>query len=110
VCMPLLIPPCTIKSKSSLLAPAQPGSPGKRAVKQLWWLPIQFMNWTGLCLSISQWPGGVMVITLDLRLNGFVLSEFRLKDDSVYMLGTGCGMHIGNTIYRQFNTRHSALR
>jgi len=29
--------PCTMKSRSSLLAPAQPGGPGKRAVKWLWW-------------------------------------------------------------------------
>ena len=27
--------PCTIKSGSSLLAPAHPGGPGKRAVKRL---------------------------------------------------------------------------
>jgi len=33
VCLPLLI---FIKSKSSLLAPAHPGVPGKRAVKRLW--------------------------------------------------------------------------
>jgi len=32
VCLPLLICPCTIKSRSSLLAPAHPGGPGKRAV------------------------------------------------------------------------------
>jgi len=25
------------KSRSSLLAPAHPGRPGKRAVKRLWW-------------------------------------------------------------------------
>jgi len=37
VCLPLLISPCTIKSRSSLLAPAHPGGPGKRAVKWLWW-------------------------------------------------------------------------
>ena len=37
VCLPLLIFPCTVKSRSSLLAPAHPGSPGKRAVKWLWW-------------------------------------------------------------------------
>jgi len=37
VCLPLLIFPCTIKSRSSLLAPAHPGGPGKRAVKWLWW-------------------------------------------------------------------------
>ena len=34
-CLPLLIFPCTIKSRSSLLAPAHPGGPGKRAVKRL---------------------------------------------------------------------------
>jgi len=27
---------CTIKSRNSLLAPAHPGGPGKRAVKRLW--------------------------------------------------------------------------
>jgi len=32
VCLPLLISRCTIKSRSSLLAPADPGGPGKRAV------------------------------------------------------------------------------
>jgi len=38
VCLPLLIFPCTIKSRNSLLAPADPGGPGKRAVKWLcWW-------------------------------------------------------------------------
>jgi len=36
-CLPVLIFPCTIKSRSSLLAPANPGGPGKRAVKWLWW-------------------------------------------------------------------------
>ena len=35
VCLPLLIFPSTIKSRSSLLAPAHPGGPGKRAVKWL---------------------------------------------------------------------------
>jgi len=30
VCLPVLIFPCTIKSRSSLLAPAHPGGPGKR--------------------------------------------------------------------------------
>ena len=36
VCLPLLIFPCTIKYRSSLLAPAHLGGPGKRAVKWLW--------------------------------------------------------------------------
>jgi len=35
-CLPLLIFLCTIKSRSSLLAPAHPGCPRKRAVKWLW--------------------------------------------------------------------------
>jgi len=35
VCLPLLIFLCTIKSRSSLLAPAHPGGPIKRAVKRL---------------------------------------------------------------------------
>jgi len=30
VCLPLLIFPCTIKSRSSLLAPAHPGGPRKK--------------------------------------------------------------------------------
>jgi len=38
VCLPLLIFPCTIKSGTSLLAPAHPGGPGKMAAKRLWWL------------------------------------------------------------------------
>jgi len=37
VCLPLLIFPCTMMSRSSFLAPAHPGGPGKRAVKRLWW-------------------------------------------------------------------------
>jgi len=36
LCLPLLIFPCTIKSRSSLLAPAHPDGPRKRAVKRLW--------------------------------------------------------------------------
>jgi len=37
VCLPLLIFPCTIKSRSSFLALAQSAGTSKRAVKQLWW-------------------------------------------------------------------------
>jgi len=36
VCLPLLIFPCAIKTRSSLLALAHPGGPGKRVVKRLW--------------------------------------------------------------------------
>jgi len=44
VCLPLLIFPCTMKSRSSLLAPAHPGSPGKRAVKRLWCGDVVILN------------------------------------------------------------------
>ena len=37
VCLPLLIFPCTIKSRSSLLAPAHPGGPGKKGRKTYAW-------------------------------------------------------------------------
>jgi len=37
VCLPLLIFPCTMKSRSSLLAPAHLGGPAKRAIERLWW-------------------------------------------------------------------------
>ena len=36
VCMPLLVFPCTIKSRSSLLGLARAGGPGKRVIKWLW--------------------------------------------------------------------------
>ena len=36
VCLPLLIYPCTMMSRNSLLAPADPGGPGQRAIKRLW--------------------------------------------------------------------------
>jgi len=35
LCVPLLIFPCTIKSRSYLLAPAHPDGPGERYIKQL---------------------------------------------------------------------------
>jgi len=36
VCLPLLIFPCTMKSRSSHLALAHLGGPGRRAIKRLW--------------------------------------------------------------------------
>jgi len=48
VCLPLLIFPCAIKSRSSLLALANPGGPGIRAVKWLWW-------WCGFNVPCFGW-------------------------------------------------------
>jgi len=36
LCLPLLIFPRTIKSRSSLLAPPYPGGPGRSAINRLW--------------------------------------------------------------------------
>jgi len=41
VCLPLFIFPCTIKSRSSLLAPAHLAGSGKRAVKRLWYIQLE---------------------------------------------------------------------
>jgi len=45
VSMPLLIFPDIIKSRSSLLAPAHPDGPGKRAVKRLWCGVVVSWGW-----------------------------------------------------------------
>jgi len=50
VCLPVLIFPCTIKSRNSLLAPAHPDGRGKRAVKWLW-CGISFGNEL-LCMAV----------------------------------------------------------
>jgi len=87
VCLPLLILPCTIKSRSSLLAPAHPGGPGKRAVKQLWcggggllWpngRPSQLLlsscliNWTTAGVAPEQLESTEGLLVLGL-LQGFV--------------------------------------
>ena len=52
VCLPLLISPCTIKSRSSLLAPAHPGGPGKRVVKWLW-CRGGYTLWNGMWSTIT---------------------------------------------------------
>jgi len=74
VCLPLLISPCTIKSRSSLLARAHPGGPGKRAMKRLWCghttecsqvlFNLQDQYQSGNAIS----HGGVVVMALDSRL------------------------------------------
>jgi len=53
VCLPLLISPCTIKSTSSLLAPAHLGGPGEGAAKWLWWY-VSPRLWNQLPSSLRQ--------------------------------------------------------
>ena len=67
VCLPLLIFSCTIKSRSSLLALAHLGGPGKRAIKWLWcgdinyyykvlkWVQIEFKYYRSLqCAKFAE--------------------------------------------------------
>jgi len=61
VCLPLLIFPCTINSRSSLLALAHPGGPGKRAVKRLCCGVVLYANIQPLIRSkqVSKWRARV---------------------------------------------------
>jgi len=52
VCLPLLIFPCTMKSRSSFLAPAHPGSSGKRAVKRWWWCGGVCLPYLSVCVFV----------------------------------------------------------
>jgi len=67
----VLIFPCTVKSRSSLLAPAHPGGPGKRAVKRLW------------C--------GCGVVTVDRQTDGIVCNGIQtvMQRKYMYVIG-GC--------------------
>jgi len=57
VCLPLLIFPCTVKFRSSLLAAAHPGGPGKRAVKRLWWFHEWWrFTWESQSTMHAHWP------------------------------------------------------
>jgi len=74
VSLPLLIFPCTIKSRSFLLAPANPGGPGKRAVKMVvvWWW---YVCPTYLKVSDSNY---CIQIRVNTRLLSGVTSTFRV--------------------------------
>ena len=75
VCLPLLNFPCTIKSRSSLLAPAHPRSPGKRAVNRLWWVVVPTRNKKPF--QQQQW--GVYCFVLRHKRNLVLLSEVTKK-------------------------------
>jgi len=67
--LPLLIFPCTIKSRSSLLAPAHPGGPGKRAVKRLCVLVSFMLFFLGVIrkyvLAFSVRVNGTRILSVD---------------------------------------------
>jgi len=86
VCLPLLIFPCTIKSRISLLAPAHLGGPRKWAVKRLWcvwWCILAICyNWWFIC-NDSQLLNLVCSALSDLQNCVCVLILFDLIDCSV---------------------------
>jgi len=80
VCLPLLIFPCIIKSRSSLLAPALPGGPGKRAVKWLCvrvFLPCSYAFVLFLTINLTDWQVSCLakLWTMDVQLQAVNVSD-----------------------------------
>ena len=81
VCLPLSIFPCTIKSRSSLLAPAHPDARGKRAIK---WLRCGGNKHT----NIAEWQmRPELTVTLELQLllskaDSMQISSYNLSQNS----------------------------
>jgi len=81
VCLPLLIFPCTIKSRSSLLALAHQGGPGKRAIKRM-------CVCVCVCVWFRHWPGKVydwLVLPTATRPTSFHNSSLSLVNVSLCM-------------------------
>jgi len=86
-CLSLLIFPCTIKSRSSLLAPAHPGGPGKRAIKRLWWCGDGEMT---LTLLVGRQEEHLACKNWVLRCwHGYVWSDVQM----VYIWSSWCNFH-----------------
>ena len=75
VCQPLLTFPCTIKSRSSLLAPAHPGGSGKMAIKRLWFVCMRTI--AQFCIFYFLWPPyGIGQAIIFLPCGFFISSIF----------------------------------
>ena len=73
VCLPLLISPCTIKSRSSLLAPAYPGGPeekGHKTVVWLWWsVKLRLIIWNSFsCFPLLLVNAGILYWKIDISV------------------------------------------
>jgi len=100
VCLPLLIFPCTVKCRSSPLAPAHPGGPRKLAVKRLWcgggvmvrdawcWLSQVIIIFTASAVTTLWWYRNECIIIMAAQCNrgaiiflpcGFFLSSIYLS-------------------------------
>jgi len=84
VCLPLLIFPCSIKSRSSLLAPAHPGGLGKRAVKRLCVCVCVCV----CCTVLSDWLGRASLKCVEWYVKHKLSQLDRISSST----STGCGV------------------
>jgi len=77
MCLSLLIFPCTIKSRNSLLALAHPGGPGKRAIIWLWC--VGGGRFIQKSVSVSVW------VFLNIAIS-ISVSVFSTRTPSVFLL------------------------
>jgi len=105
VCLPLLISPCTLKSRSSLLAPAHLGGPGKGAVKRLCVCLLKiFSGLTKLGLITTLYAAQILNVSRSVTI--FVLffspTAGQLKKLSINFHGT-----LGNvrSMYKEQSSR-----
>jgi len=95
VCLPPLISPYTIESRSFFLAPAHPGGPGKRVVKWLWWwwfLRIMKCYWWQF-LQAEFAHAFVMMLTMFCVQSGFtplhIAAHYGSLDVATLLLDNG---------------------
>ena len=81
MCLPLLIFPCTIESRSSLLAPAHPAGPGKRAINRCGVVVVYYLY--SIFVTVSIVSAFVIIIIIIM----IIISEL-----SVYVLHN-CKLH-----------------
>jgi len=89
------------KSRSSLLVPADPGGPGKRAVKWLvwWWLVFDKSMGKPIWAKPIYWHvGDVTAVPNECHRD---IRVYITGTGSAHMLGTRRGMHVGNPTCRQ---------
>ena len=91
MCLPLLIFPCTIKSRSSVLAPAHLGGRGKRAVKRSWWMwSLMWMERMSYWFSERYDSRILIVVWLSSKVSSSVVSFARLLLEHFYSVITVC--------------------
>jgi len=73
--------PLQTKSRSSLLAPAHPSGPGKRAIKRLWWCGGYNSENSGRCISSvsALWPMHATILFKNLHTDRFAIAQMAFK-------------------------------